>query len=425
MAQHPRTDWEKVTSDLRKSKTSKADQSDAPPTNLSLDLDSIMPESGQAEDVANVPTLKLAEPDVLPDAALTPEGQSLRDFQSTLTNTPEERANVSNLMQFWERIPRYNCSDIQGINNSPDAKEMGIVNYSFEDSGEHYTLEMTPAQIRTEANGVQQTIFCYPDNTDELVELALVKLAMDNGDILQPADISHKPAKGHAALPSYGVYFTINQLIQQLKHWGRGRSYPALMRSLEVLNKCNLSVRSTSKGGINARGAILPELVSFEQNGFDAHDRNGFWTARFHPIISLGIHAGLYQQYNVFRVAQVKTHVGHAIIKLLLLNGRNISEQTPYSLKLSSLQETTGLLNYKSPYHARRKFREHIQRIEAEGLLSHVEFVEKKRGKRVIDVEARMFASASLVREMKASHKRSNIIGERRYVRAAIQKTKV
>lgn len=106
---------------------------------------------------------------------------------------------------------------------------MGIVNYSFEDSGEHYTLEMTPAQIRTEANGVQQTIFCYPDNTDELVELALVKLAMNNGDILQPADISHKPAdishkpaKGHAALPSYGVHFTINQLMQQLKHWGGG-----------------------------------------------------------------------------------------------------------------------------------------------------------------------------------------------------------
>lgn len=114
MAQHPRTDWEKVTSDLRRSKTSKADQSDAPPTNLSLDLDSIMPESGQAEDVANVPALKLAEPDVLPDAALTPEGQPLRDFQSTLTNTPEERANASNLMQFWERIPRYNCSDIKG-----------------------------------------------------------------------------------------------------------------------------------------------------------------------------------------------------------------------------------------------------------------------------------------------------------------------
>lgn len=267
MAQHPRTDWEKVTSDLRKSKTSKADQSDAPPTNLSLDLDSIMPESGQAEDVANVPTLKLAEPDVLPDAALTPEGQSLRDFQSTLTNTPEERANVSNLMQFWERIPRYNCSDIQGINNSPDAKEMGIVNYSFEDSGEHYTLEMTPAQIRTEANGVQQTIFCYPDNTDELVELALVKLAMDNGDILQPADISHKPAKGHAALPSYGVYFTINQLIQQLKHWGRGRSYPALMRSLEVLNKCNLSVRSTSKGGSMREGRFFLSLCHLSRMG--------------------------------------------------------------------------------------------------------------------------------------------------------------
>lgn len=423
MAEHPRTDWEKVTSSLRKSKVSKADQSDTSPANLSLDLDSVMPESGKVEDVADVLPLKLTEPGVLSDTALTPDGQPLRDFQSTLTNTPEERANASNLMQFWERIPRYNCSDIQGINNSPDAKRMGIVNYSFEDSGERYTLEMTPAQVRNETDGVQQTIFCYPDNTDELVELALVKLAMDNGDILQPADISHKPAK--AALPSYGVHFTINQLMQQLKHWGRGRSYPALMRSLEVLNKCNLSVRSTSKGGINARGAILPELVSFEQNGFDAHDRNGFWTARFHPIISLGIHAGLYQQYNVFRVAQVKTHVGHAIIKLLLLNGRNISEQTPYSLKLSSLQETTGLLNYKSPYHARRKFREHVERIKAEGLLSHVEFIEKKRGKRVVDVEARMFASASLVREMKASHKRSNIIGERRYVRAAIQKTTV
>ncbi|WP_075881857.1 hypothetical protein [Vreelandella massiliensis] len=420
MAKHPRTDWEKTVSELRKSP--KAKQTDTP-TNLSLDLDTLMPESGRVEDVANVSSLRLAEPDTLPQSAETPEGQPLRDFQSTLTNTPQERENTSNLLHFWERIPRYNCGDIQGVNNSTDVKQMGIVNYSFEDNGERYTLEMTPAQVRVETDGVQQTVFCYPDSTDELVELALIKIALDNGDILPPADISQKSAKGHSPLPSYGVHFTINQLMQQLKQWGRGRSHGALMQSLDVLNKCNLSVKSTSKGGINARGAILPELVSFEQNGFDAHDRNGFWTARFHPIISLGIHAGLYQQYNVFRVTQIKTHVGHAIIKMVILNGRNISEQTPYSLSLSYLQEATGLLNYKSPYHARRKFREHVKRLEAEGLLSKIEFIEKRRGKRVVDIEARMFASSSLVRDMKASHKRANILQQRRQVRASIEKT--
>ena len=55
--------------------------------------------------------------------------------------------------------------------------------------------------------------------------------------------------------------------MQQLKEWGRGRSYPSVMHSLDVLNKCHLAVKSNSDTGINARGAILTELISYQQTG--------------------------------------------------------------------------------------------------------------------------------------------------------------
>lgn len=418
-----RTEWEQATAGLRSSKGT-AKKTSNEQVNLELELPT--PDSGLPEHVADLPALAMSEADTPNEIVATREGQVLRDFQSSLTNSSEERESTSNLLHFWERIPRYHCGDIRGINHSTNAKDIGIVTYTFEDSGERYSLEMTPAQVLVEENGVEQTLFCYPDSTDELVELALVKMAMEEGDILDGYEMGPSLRKG-TRLPSYGVHFTINKLMQLLKSWGRGRTYPAIKRSLLVLHKCNLAVRSTTKGGISASGAILPELLSYAQNGFDANNRNGYWTARFHPIISLGIHAGLYKQYNLQRTAQLRSNVSHAVAKLIILEGRNISSSTPYVLTFKRFRALTGMLHYSRESHARAKFCRDIKRLIKEGMLSDVEFSQTRRGKRVEDIEAKMYASAAFVKEVKASHKRANILQQRRQMREQLirqEKTK-
>lgn len=408
-----RDDWSRVKASLKGARNSDANDS----ANLVLDL--APPISGKAEDVADLPALKMPEAATPVESVRTTEGQALRDFQSSLTNTVEERENTSNLLHFWERIPRYHCGHIRGVTSSTDAKQVDIVNYTFEDNGERYTLEMTPAQIRVEENGVEQTLFCYPDSTDELVELALIKIAMENGDILEINTTARPSGKG-GRFPSYGVHFTINQLMDMLRTWGRSRTYASIRRSLDVLHKCNLSIEADSQRGISASAPILSELISYKQNGFRGHDRNGFWTVRFHPIVSLGIHAGLYQQFNLYRTATLKSSVAQAVAKLIVLEGRNISSSIPYALRFSRFREMTGMLNYKRLGQARKKFCTDIQTLITDGMLLDVEFIEIKRGKRVIDIEARMYASQTLVKEMKASHKRNSILQQRRQMRTLL-----
>lgn len=353
MKKNAKADWDRVRASLSRRQT---------PQQSTLDL--APPLSGDPADVPLLPSLSLHEPESrLADAALD-EDQALLDFQSTLTNSPDERQHTSNLLQFWERIPRYHCGQIQGVVSSTDSKEVGITRYNFEgDGGERYSLTMTPAQIEVEKDGVIQSVFCYPSVNEELVELALIKIALENGDILPPTDanpIKKRGGRPVGRLPSYGVHFSINQLMQQLKEWGRSRTYPSVMRSLDILNKCHLAVKSTTEKGVNANGAILTELVSYRENGFSAHDKNGFWTARFHPIISIGIHAGLYQQYNVSRFARIKTPAAHAIAKLAALHGRNMSETMPYALGFAEFRKITGLLQYKNASHARSRFKKEI-----------------------------------------------------------------
>lgn len=409
-------DWNRVRASLKGTrKNDVVDKSDS--ANLELDL--APPLSGKPEDVAELPLLKMHEATMPVDIVKTASGQELRDFQSSLTNTVEERENTSNLLHFWERIPRYHCGHIRGVTSSTDAKKVDIVNYTFEDNGERYTLEMTPAQVRVEENGVEQTLFCYPDSSDELIELALIKIAMENGDILENNPSARSGGK-LGRFPSYGVHFTINQLMEMLRSWGRSRTHASIRRSLDVLHKCNLSIEASSHQGVSASAPILSELISYKQNGFRGYDRNGYWTVRFHPIVSLGIHAGLYQQFNLYRTATLKSSVAQSVAKLIVLEGRNISTSTPYSLYFSRFREMTGMLNYKRVGQARSKFCTDIKALIDEGMLAHVEFVEIKRGKRVIDIEARMYASPTLVKEMKASHKRAKILQKRRQLRSQL-----
>lgn len=410
-----RDDWKKATAALKRPRPSRAA---AEPENLELDLP--LPASGDPVEVADMPTLRMAEAARPAPVVRTLEGQCLRDFQSSLTNTVTEREQTSNLLHFWERIPRYHCGDIQGVDSSTDPKELGVARYTFEDNGERYIVEITPAHIVQKKDGVEQHLFCYPDSTDELVELALIKLAMDGGDILRAA--GGKTGKEGLAgkVPSYGVHFTINQLMDLLRSWNRSRTYAAVRRSLDVLHRCNVKIESGAAGGGGVSATILPELISYKQNGFRHNDRNGYWTAQFHPIVSLGIHAGLYQQYNLQRTASLRSSVSLAVAKLVVLEGRNISTSTPFTLAFSRFRETTGMLHYKRLSQALKKFRDDIESLIGEGMLSRVEFHEVKRGKRVIDIEARLYASDSLVKEMKASHRRASIIQMRRQARAQL-----
>lgn len=404
-----RQEWEQATAALKRPRQTPAKSQ----ANLELPLalgELAPPASGNVVDVADIPELAMPEARNPSPITRLPEGQALRDFQSTLTNTDEERQQHSNLLGFWERVPTYNCGDIMGITSSADGKNLPIVHYDFEEAGLRYKLTLTPAQIEVSEKGVTKSMYCYPDTTDELVELALVKIAQESGDWLT--------SKG-----AYGVHFTLNQLMDMLKSWGRGRSYPAIRRSLDVLHKCNVKISSYQTGGHNNSGPILPTLRPYNENGFDRRDRNGFWTAQFHPIVSAGIAEGLYQQYNLYRAAMLKSSVAHSVAKLIVIEGRNISPNHPYRLTFSRFRELTGMLNYKSRSHALRKFRTDVHSLIKHGFLSDVTFEDVKRGKRIVDTSAVMYGSERLTKEMKASHRRNALLEQRRLMRQAIEKS--
>ena len=157
-------------------------------------------------------------------------------FQNFLCNTDEERERFSNAIDLWDSVPRYSVSR-QAMNK---ARENGtfLENHTatFQYRGRTYTRTISPARV-TDLDGKQRDY--YPSATEELVEDALRKLAIDQ-------------QAGYFDKPNYrsGVIFSLYALREELKKRGHSRSYQEIVLALNILSGSiiEISVQDAGKG---------------------------------------------------------------------------------------------------------------------------------------------------------------------------------
>lgn len=98
-------------------------------------------------------------------------------------------------------------------------------------------VEITPATIKTSDGGEK---ICYPGETEEFVEEALKLLIMRG--------------KGELVLdnePTNKVFFTLRDIKRELKAKGRDRTIGVIKEAIEVMEKCNLKITTSSGRSIS------------------------------------------------------------------------------------------------------------------------------------------------------------------------------
>jgi hypothetical protein len=150
------------------------------------------------------------------------ENRQLNLFQSFLCNTDEQRDQLSNAIDLWDNVPRYSVSRQAMTKARIEGRFLEEHTTTFQHKGRSYSRTIFPARV-VDLDGKSRDY--YPSATEELIEQALRKLAVEQ-------------QAGYFDKPNYrsGVVFTLYALREELKKRGHTRSYYEIVLALNVLS---------------------------------------------------------------------------------------------------------------------------------------------------------------------------------------------
>jgi hypothetical protein len=104
------------------------------------------------------------------------ENRQLDLFQRFLCNTDDQREQLSNAIDLWDSVPRYSVSRQAMTKARINGRFLEKHQAIFQHKGRTYTRIINPARV-TDFDGKDRDF--YPSATEELVEDALRKLAIE------------------------------------------------------------------------------------------------------------------------------------------------------------------------------------------------------------------------------------------------------
>ncbi|MDQ2842875.1 MAG: replication protein [Acidobacteriota bacterium] len=334
-------------------------------------------------------------PNILPPAKPTEFANiQLSLFQSVLCNTEEEKAHFSNAIDLWDSIPRYSVSRQAQAKARENGKFLDNHTAVFQHRDRTYTVTISPARVN-DLDGSQRDY--YPSTTEELIEEALRKLAID-----QYAGFFDKPTFRS------GVVFTIYQIREELKKHGHARSYQEIILALNILSKSVIEIReNTGTGELLAVSPYLPALVAVSRKRLK-DDPTAKWAVQFHPFVTDGIDKVTYRQYNYALLMSHESKLTRWLHKYVVLKCTAADLVKPFSIHFVTIKRDSCLLN---EYTRERAAIDAVQKafddLKQKGVLHRFDRrnVTGPR-KKLVDVVFTIWPSFDFVKEVKAANKR-------------------
>jgi len=323
------------------------------------------------------------------------ENSQLALFQNVLCNTEEERERFSNAIDLWDSIPRYSVSR-QAMTK---AREKGrfLENHTaeFYYRERTYSITITAARV-TDLDGQQRDY--YPSTTEELVEDALRKLAID-----QQAGFFDKPNYRS------GVVFTIYALREELKRRGHSRSFQEIILALNILSKSTIEVRERGSGELLAISTYLPALIAVSRNKL-TDDPKAKWAAQFHPFVTRSIDEVTYRQFNYALMMSHESRLTRWLHKYLALKCTGADLYKPFSIHYTTVKRDSGLLNdYSRERAAIKALEKGFNDLKTKDIISSYERNDLTGPRRkLLDVIFKIWPSINFVKEVKAANFRQS-----------------
>lgn len=346
-----------------------------------------------------LPDMEIA-PQETQDASPAPsepefDNPQLSLFQNFLCNTDEERERFSNAIDLWDSVPRYSVNRQAMTKARENEKYLENHTLTFQYRGRTYTRTISPARV-TDLDGKQRDY--YPSVTEELVEDALRKLAIDQ-------------QAGYFDKPNYrsGVIFSLYALREELKKRGHSRSYQEIVLALNILSGSiiDIVVQDGDKGEAITRSPYLPSLVAVSRNRL-RDDPKAKWAVQFHPFVTGSIDKVTYRQFNYHLMMSHSTQLARWLHKQLVLKYTFADHLKPFETRYSTVKRDSGLLNgYSRERDAIDALEAALNDLQQRDILSSCERSDiTGPRKKLLDAVFKIWPSFDFVREAKAANKR-------------------
>lgn len=317
-------------------------------------------------------------------------------FQNILCNTDEQKERFSNAIDLWDSVPRYSVSRQAQVKARENGKFLDNHTAVFQHRDRTYTITISPARVN-DFDGNQRDY--YPSTTEELVEEALRKLAID-----EYAGFFDKP--GFRS----GVVFTIYQLREELKRHNHSRSYQEIVLALNILSKSVIEIReNTGNGELLAISPYLPALVAVSRKKLK-DDPTAKWAVQFHPFVTESIDKVTYRQYNYALLMSHESKLTRWLHKYVVLKCTGADLIRPFSIHYATIKRDSYLLNeYARERAAIDAVQKAFEDLQQKGVLNRFDRrnVTGPRNK-LLDVVFTIWPSFDFVKEVKAANKRQS-----------------
>lgn len=323
------------------------------------------------------------------------ENPQLNLFQNFLCNTEDERERFSNAIDLWDSVPRYSVTRQAMTKARENERFLENHTLTFHYRGRAYTRTISPARVK-DLDGKQRDF--YPSVTEELVEDALRKLAIE-----QQAGFFDKPNYRS------GVVFSLYSLREELKKRGHSRSYQEIVLALNILSGSiiEITIQDGAKGEAITRAPYLPSLVAVSRNRL-RDDPKAKWAVQFHPFVTGSIDKVTYRQFNYHLMMSHTTQLARWLHKQLVLKYTFADHTKPFETRYSTVKRDSGLLNgYARERDAIEALEGALLDLKECDILSSCDRTDiTGPRKKLLDVVFKIWPSFDFIRETKAANKR-------------------
>ncbi len=326
--------------------------------------------------------------------------QQLDLFQNFLANNSEQD-DCSNVIDFWDSVPRYSVSRQKMNELRLVGGFLPIRTVEFHYRGQSYVAEIQPAIIRTkDDNGkvITDTAY-YPSAREELIEHALRKLAAD-------AQIGFFDKVDYRS----GLRFTLYQLRQELAEQGHTLSYDQLTEGLRILalSSIEITVQGKDGGESFAISSYLPALVGVNSRQIE-NNRKSKWFVEFHPLVTDSINQLAYRQFNYERLMRCSSQLARWLLQQLVLKYTAASVANSFEMRYTTIKRDSALLDgYSRERAAIAALDEAWEELKELGALYEVKKVEQQGSRnRLEDAIYTVRPSVRFQTEQKAANRRS------------------
>jgi len=310
-------------------------------------------------------------------------GKQLSLFQS-FSCTEKSKDDKSNLVEFWDSIPKYYVSKQEQTKIRKDGF-LPTLTKNFIHKSISYAVKIRPALLTVDG----QDMAFYPSAKEELVEDALRKLAVKQGS-------------GYLNDKRHGVTFSMYELRKELEKVGHTYSHAQLVESIEILQGVSVEVRTEDEtsGSFMFKTSILTSVISVSKKSY-LSDPKAKWFIDFSFPIATEINSLAYRQYNYQKSITSKSQLTRYLVKRLSINYIQAAPYNNYTISLNSISRDSGLLKSSVVRENKRNLENSLDELIYMDVIKSYEsdVIKGNRGK-IEDVKYKLIPAINFVKEM-------------------------